>query len=185
MALRGIPYDRLEPLLRAHLSTKEDAPTARLIQELRAARGRGYLTPSELTAVCYWKSPRAIRHVQANSRNAVRSATCVALGTRSEETRLKALTGLRGVSIPMASAILTLLYPHRYGVVDIRVWQLLHRLGAVKTNAAGIGFSSRNWHQFLAIIRHLATKLQIKARDVERTLFDVHKAYQAGRLYKS
>jgi hypothetical protein len=29
----------------------------------------------------------------------------------------------------MASALLTLLDPKRYGVIDIRVWQLLHRMG--------------------------------------------------------
>jgi hypothetical protein len=35
----------------------------------------------------------------------------------------------KGVSVPMASALLTLLDPKRYGVIDIRVWQLLHRMG--------------------------------------------------------
>jgi len=35
----------------------------------------------------------------------------------------------KGVSVPMASALLTLLDPKRYGVIDIRIWQLLHRMG--------------------------------------------------------
>ena len=184
MALRRIPYDRLEPLIREHLSTQEDEPTTRLIKDLRVARDRGYLTRSELEAVCYWKSPRAIRHIRSNTQDEVRAATRVALGTRSEQRRLNTLTQLKGVSVPMASAVLTLLNPRRYGVIDIRVWQLLHELGTVRKNAEGVGFSFKNWFQFLVIIRYFSKKLRVKARDIERTLFNVHKGYQARRLYK-
>lgn len=74
--------------------------------------------------------------------------------------------------------------PQRYGVIDIRVWQLLHKLGTVRKNPSGVAFSFRNWCQFLKIVRHFASKFGVTARDVERTLFLVHKQYQAGRLYK-
>jgi hypothetical protein len=40
------------------------------------------------------------------------------------------LLALDGVSVPVASAILTLLDPRRYGVLDIRAWQMLSMLGA-------------------------------------------------------
>lgn len=175
-------YDRLEPLIRRHLSEEEG--TARLSRELRPARERGYLTRSELEAVCRWKSPRAIHQVRANTARQVRAATTLALGTRSEPRRLESLLRLRGVSVPMASAVLTLIDPRRYGVIDIRVWQLLHARGAVTRNAEGVGLGTGNWQQFLAVIRHLARKLRVKARDVERALFDAHRAGQRGRLYK-
>ncbi len=84
----------------------------------------------------------------------------------------------------MASALLMLLDPKRYGVIDIRVWQLLYKVGTVTENASGVGFEFKNWHQYLMIIRHFAKKLRVKARDVERTLFLVHKEYQTGQLYK-
>jgi len=185
MALSRLPYHRLEPLIREHLSTDEDESTAQLQAELRAARERGYLTRSELQAVCRWKSPRAIRHVNSNTPRQVRVATQVALATRSEQGRLRALTRLKGVSVPMASAVLTLLNPRRYGVIDIRVWQLLHEVGTVTTNAAGVGFTFENWNQFLVTIRYFSRKLRVKARDVERTLFNAHRAYQKGLLYKA
>jgi hypothetical protein len=176
---------RLEPLIRRHLSTEEDEGTARLCRELRAARKRGYLRRSELEAVCRWKSPRAIHHVRANTGNQVRAATGRALRTRNEERRIEALLQLKGVSVPMASAVLTLVNPRRYGVIDIRVWQLLHEHGAVTRNSEGVGLSSNNWQQFLAVIRRFARKLRVKARDVERTLFDAHRARQKGRLYRT
>src|SRR5262245_18924205 len=104
-------YSRLEPLVRAYLSFEEDPLTAELVARLRGARKRGHLTHSELQAVCYWKSPRAIHHVRSNSPASVRAATHAALATRSERRRLEALVALRGVSVPMASSILMLTNP--------------------------------------------------------------------------
>jgi hypothetical protein len=83
----------------------------------------------------------------------------------------------------MASAILTLLDPRRYGVIDIRVWQLLYRLGTVTQNPNGVGFTFDNWYRFLMVVRHFSRMLKVHARDIERTLFAVHQKYQKGRLY--
>ena len=97
---------------------------------------------------------------------------------------MEALLQLQGVSVPMASALLTLLDPKRYGVIDIRVWQLLHAIGAVGENPRGAQFSLKNWLQFLVILRHHASRLRVTARDIERTLFDAHRAHQQGTLYE-
>src|ERR1051326_5043450 len=184
MPLKTIPFHRLEPLIRRYLSKEEDEPTAELLRQLRPAKIRGYLRPAELEAVCHSKSARAIHYIRSNPATSIRSATRAAFMTRSERLRLEHLTRLKGVSIPMASALLMLMNPTRYGVIDIRVWQLLYELGAVTKNAAGVGFRFNNWYQYLMIIRHFAKKFGVKARDIERTLFRVHKEYQAGRLYK-
>jgi hypothetical protein len=185
MPLRKLPYVQLESLIRRHLSTEEDRATTALIRRLRIAKKRGYLTPSELEAVCYWKSPRAIHHIRSNSRSAIRAATRLALTIRSERGRLEALRQLKGVSVPTASALLTLVDPRRYGVIDIRVWQLLYVVGTVRQNEAGIGFNFKHWEQFLTVLRHFARKYGVTARDIERTLFLVHREYQTGTLYRS
>ena len=135
-------------------------------------------------AVCHWKSSRAIQHIRANTHHRIRAATYTAMATRSERRRLEALLQLKGVSVPMASAVLTLLYPRRYGVIDIRVWQLLYGVGAVTYNPGGTGFRLTSWLEFLAILRRLSSTLGVTARAVERTLFDVHKSRQTGRLYR-
>lgn len=184
MALKPIPYRNLGMLLRGNLSKSEDQKTLRLMEQLRPARGRGYLTPRELEAVCLWKSARAIQHIRANSARRIRSATRQALATRSERNRLAALRSLKGVSVPMASAILTLLNPRRYGVVDIRVWQMLYKLGTVTQKPSGVGFTFKNWSRFLMVLRYFSRTLKVNARDVERTLFAVHREYQKGRLYR-
>jgi hypothetical protein len=83
----------------------------------------------------------------------------------------------------MASAILTLIDPKRYGVIDIRVWQLLHELGSVTRNPRGVGFQFRDWYHYLKKLRHYANEFGVTARIIEVTLFRVHKKLQQGRLY--
>ena len=183
MALAKLPYRRLQHLVGLHLSTTEDPATELLIHELSAAKRRGYLTKPELAKICRWKSARAIRHVRRNSAASIRKTSREAFRARSEQKKLSLLTSLHGVSIPMASAILMLTNPSRYGVIDIRVWQLLFKMGSVSSNPDGTGFDFKQWYRFLMIIRHFARKYKVNARDVERTLFNVHSRYQKGLLY--
>ena len=184
MALNSLPYKRVSPLVRDYLAD-DDAETVALIRELRPARTRGYLTPAELEKVCRWKSPRALQYIRSNSPQSVRGATKRALATRSERQRLDALLELKGVSVPMASAILMLLNPQRYGVIDIRVWQVLYGVGTVTKKPEGVNFTFANWYQFLMVVRYLAKELGVKARDVERALFVAHKDFQKGKLYQA
>ena len=78
-----------------------------------------------------------------------------------------------------------MLEPERYGVIDIRVWQLLHAMGAVEGNARGAGFTFDQWLRFLRVIRDLAAQLDVSARTVERTLFAAHRERQVGTLYRA
>src|SRR6185295_13433294 len=120
-----MPYEDL-PTLLAHELIREDTPdTVALIRDLRVVRQRGHLTKPEFLAICRWKSPRATRHYMKNSPARIRRQSAMAFASRSERARFEALTALDGVGTPMASAILTLTNPRRYGVIDIRVWQLL------------------------------------------------------------
>jgi hypothetical protein len=101
----------------------------------------------------------------------------------TDRERIEPLLVLHGVSVPTASAILTLLDPERYGVIDIRVWQLLHALGVVDGNRAGTGLTVPQWEQFLAVIRSYAAAFNVSARDIERSLFSIHRSHQSGTLY--
>ena len=184
MTLHKIPYNNLKSLIRIHLSTKENPQTQETIKKLLRAKKRGYLNKSELEIICLWKSPRAIRHIKRNRENTIINTTKAAFRVRSERIKLELLTSLHGVSVPMASSILTLLNPWRYGIIDIRVWQLLYALGSVNKNAKGVNFDFNQWYRYLVIIRYYARHYKVKARDIERTLFYVHGIYQKGLLYK-
>jgi hypothetical protein len=183
--LKKLPYKRLQHLVGLHLSTREYPATQNVIDELSIARERGYLTRPELVNVCRWKSPRTIRHMRRNRADTIKKITRAAFGTRSEQKKLALLTTLHGVSVPMASSILMLTNPDRYGVIDIRVWQLLFEMGTVKRNSDGIGFDFKDWQAYLTILRYFAKKYNVGARDIERTLFRVHELYQEGALYSN
>jgi hypothetical protein len=77
-----------------------------------------------------------------------------------------------------------LIDPKQYGVVDIRVWQLLHQYGAVSVKPGGRNFTFDNWYNYLSKLRYFAKKFQTSARLIEWTLFNYHKSTQKGTLYK-
>ena len=184
MPLGSFPYAGLVVLLRRELVLEEDAGTRALMRRLGPARRRGWLSRAEFLAMCRWKSPRALRHYRRNSPARIRAVTRAALAARRERRRIELLTALRGVNVPVASAILTLLRPRHYGVLDIRAWQLLYRLGAVTSRPDGRGFGASHWIEYLETLRRHARALGVSARAVEYTLFHCHRKYQAGRLYQ-
>jgi hypothetical protein len=85
----------------------------------------------------------------------------------------------------MASAILTITDPRRYGVIDIRVWKLLYQLRTVSTRPSGVGFQFDDWSRYLGILRKHAKRLSVEVRAVERTLFFHHRRYSRGQLYRA
>ncbi|HET7876430.1 MAG TPA: hypothetical protein VFN71_13000 [Methylomirabilota bacterium] len=153
------------------------------MERLRPSRRRGWLTRPEFIEMCRWKSPRALPRYRLNPAAAVRRVTRAVLASRSERRRLALLTALSGVNVPVASAILTLLEPRRYGVLDIRAWQLLHAFGVVASRPDGRGFTFVHWRQYLDVLRAEARALGISTRAVEFTLFCAHQKFQSGRLY--
>ena len=183
MSIRKLPYKKIEPLIKKYLNNKENEKTKKLIDELRKVKNIGFLTKSELEKICKWKSPRAINLIRKNSESKIIHRTRNAFATKIERKKIYLLTSLKGVSIPMASSVLMLINPKRYGVIDKRVWELLFNIGIVKNNSKGINFDFNQWYRYLIIGRSLSRKFNVKVRDIERTLFLIHKKYQSGNLY--
>jgi hypothetical protein len=137
---------------------------------------KGVVTRTEFLEMCRWKSPRGIARCQRNSPATIRRVSRTVLRTKDERERLRLLTSLKGVGIPRASAILTLIDPRRYGVIDIRAWGVLRALGVVTGNHRGQRFTARQWEQYLNALRDQARRLRISVRAVEHTLFQKHRA---------
>lgn len=185
MGLKKLKYSSLGDLLDHERTCDEEADTAKIIRRLRHVKVDKELSRGEFLDICYWKSSRSIRQCERNSARSVELISRKVLASRSEKKRLELLTSLYGVSIPTASAILTLTNPARYGVIDIRVWQLLFRLGSVNENARGQGFKFSHWYHYLMVLRSHAKRLHLPVRSVELTLFRFHQDHQRGTLYKT
>jgi len=177
-------YKSIEELIKNNLNIEEDAVTLKLINELKKIKKRGYFTKAEFLAIGMWKSPRPKQQYLRNSKKEIISISKKVLSTKFERSRIELLTSLKGVSIPTASAILTLIDPKNYGVIDIRVWQVLYLYGSVKQKPSGMNFDFSNWYNYLMKLRYYAKKFKVSARDVEQILFLHHKEIQDGNLYK-
>lgn len=176
-------YLTIEELIKSNLNNEEDTATAQLINKLRVIRDRGYFTKDEFLLMGMWKSPRPKQIYLKNTEEEIIDISKKVLSTKFEKRRIELLTKLKGVSIPTASAILTLIDPQNYGVIDIRVWQVLYLYGSVKVRPTGTNFDFDNWYNYLMKLRYYAKKLRVSARDIERTIFLHHIRIQEGNLY--
>ncbi len=177
-------YKTIEELIKKNLDTEEDAETLKLMKELKDVKKRGHFTKEEFLKMGMWKSPRPKQRYLKNSEEEIISISEKVLATKFEKRRIELITSLSGVSIPTASAILTLIDPENYGVIDIRAWQVFYLYGSVKVKPTGTNFDFNNWYNYLMKLRFYAKKFKVSARDIERTIFFHHKKIQDENLYK-
>ena len=183
MPLKPVPYRSLRALLRRELLTEEHAETARLIRRLAHVKATGGFTRSRVPRDVPLEEPALAAPLRAQLRGD--DPARVARGARRAQ-RARAhdrLIALPGVSVATASAILTLIDPRRYGVLDIRCWQILFSIRSVAGNERGRAFTVSQWEQYLERLRGHARALDVSARMIEYTLFHCHRRLQRGRLY--
>lgn len=84
-----------------------------------SARARGYLEKSELAEIGEWKSIRIRSRLAENSDEDVRDITSMAL-LATERFAHRILSMRAGVGSPVASAILTVVYPEIHTILDFQ-----------------------------------------------------------------
>ncbi|MFA5770838.1 MAG: hypothetical protein WC894_05095 [Patescibacteria group bacterium] len=176
-------YANLEDLIISNLNFVESNKDRLLFEKINVASEKKYLTKTEFYEICMWKSPRPKKYYLMNTEETIENISSIILSTIDEKIKIDLLDSLKGVSIPTASAILTLINPRDYGIIDIRVWQVLYLYGYVNEKSSGINFSFDNWLNYLTKLRRYANKYNITARTVEQILFKHHLKIQEGKLY--
>ena len=119
-------------LIKENLETPEVKEAKILTKKLEDVGKKKFFTKEQFYDVAMWKSPRPKRHYLKNSDKDIINVSKLALNSDSENQKVTLLTSLNGVSIAVASALLTIINPKDYGIIDIRVWQLLHLYNEVK-----------------------------------------------------
>jgi len=87
---------------------------------------RGKYTRANLMEIVDWKSKRRKALLKDNTDAEIEEALRLAVHATEIRTAFGVLTGLSGVGVPMASAILTGIDQSRYTFID---WRALHALG--------------------------------------------------------
>src|SRR3954471_2131104 len=126
--------------------------------EAGTAIRNGDYTLGNLEAIVRWKSERAVHYLIGNSSDSIRRALEVAAAPEaSTHEAVAALTTLHGVDLPVASAILTAIFPERYTVMDCHVLQAL-------------GYPRQDvqfYEDFLAFCNHMVTAGAVPEHGVE------------------
>ncbi len=164
-------------LVRYRRSSEDYEWTERLkerFRRLRRERNPFYLTRSELDEILRWKLRGQYERQRwrwaANTEDVVRVVTRAAFEIAHPdkeyevELRIGILCTLRGVGVPVASAILALVLPEKYGVIDFRVWRRL--FGEEKRD-----FSIRDYKRYLREVRRLAAELGWPVQEVDLAIW--------------
>lgn len=146
-----------------------------MLAQLRRERQPLFLTCAEFERILVWKlrtqygRQRARR--KANTENVVRAVTGMALTIAhpdddyETELRVAILCALRGVSVPVASAVLALVFPEKYAVIDFRGWRQV--FGDTKTV-----FTLPDYCRYLSKLRALAGELGWPVQEVDLAIWE-------------
>ena len=133
----------------------------------KVVKKRGWLEKSEFLTICLWKSRRPKRLYDLNSHKEIISKSKLSFDEKDELKKIKILTELKGVQIATASAILSVVNPDIYPIIDERCIQSLTDLGVIKWKT----ITENSWIEYLNIIRNLSKERNKTAREIEKGLF--------------
>ena len=134
---------------------------------------RGYLTKDDLHTIAYWKSHRRAALTLENADAFIEEITTQALTSTDDWGKLLALTKLRGIGQPTASAILHLYDKGQYPILDVRA---LWSVGDRGRNY----YHSWLWLEYIAFCRDIANRNGIDMRTLDRALWFY--SYDSGEV---
>ena len=150
----------------------------RLLDKFRVKREREgsiSLTLEDLDEVLRWKLRgqygRNAHHRQRLTDQAVRAVTKAAFGVRLTQKELElqirvgVLTVLPGVGVPVASAVLALVDPETYGIIDFRVWRQMFP-------GTRVDYSVSGYLRYMRELWCLAAQLQWRAQEVDLAIWE-------------
>ena len=128
-----------------------------------------------------WKSVRQKQNYLKN-KDTVEKITKNAFNSDDEAEKMSYLCELKGVEIPVASAILTVVYPKKYAVIDKRCLDMLREKFNYKLNET---ITPNTWRDYLKIMREIADDNKITPRQLDMALFAMHKEKLENEDFKN
>jgi hypothetical protein len=101
--------------------------------------------------------------------------TALAFAARRDDLRLRLLTLLNGVGVPVASTILHFAFPDTYPIMDVRAVTTLTRFGLWTgpdpAQPGFTGFSVADWEVYARLMREHARTLGVTLRELDKALW--------------
>jgi hypothetical protein len=143
--------------------------------KIRRQRNPLFLNSSEFDNILHWKLRgqygRQYEMRKTNSESNIIIVTGAAFTITNVdpnyelELRLDILCSLRGVGVPVASAVLALVFPEKYCVIDFRGWRQIF-------NENKNMFSISDYKKYLCEISKLAAELQWSIQEVDLAIWE-------------
>jgi hypothetical protein len=130
----------------------------------------GELSPGNLATIVAWKSKRSASLISYNSDEEIVDALRLTLLASEPRSAFAVLMGLKGVTVPIASAILTAINPHHFTVIDYRA---LEGLGVPDADCSKLDYYLH--HYFPECVR-LSEEHGVDLRTFDRALWAWSKA---------
>jgi len=133
-------------------------------------KNKTFLTKNELLRIAEWKLrrlyfPKHRKEIEKNTDSLIEETTEKAIKETDDKTKVEILDELlHGVGIPVASAVLTVLNPQDYAVIDINGWYALYHEEKKL-------FTSSDFKQYINKVREIAKNQGLTAREVDKGLF--------------
>lgn len=153
----------------------------------RTLQKRGYLLRKEFLSICEWKTKRQRKNFISNTEDDIEKVTRSVMAAhpnlKSQISLLISPKVLKGVGIPVASAILTVIYPKEYCVIDYRTWRALYWIQqeplafecysdfSTTLDYLGRYTSQESYLFYLNQIKELATQFGTVPREIEMALW--------------
>lgn len=148
-------------------------------------RKRGYVLRDELYQIVRWKSPRRAALVQRNALREVHRLSGKALARKDNDPSQAAglLTELWGIGIPMASAVLAVVDPQNFGLVDFRAWATLRRWRPDRFPPKHERYWTVKYYlHCLETMRELAEVSGLSCREIDMALWQMDREWSARRM---
>lgn len=127
-------------------------------------RNRDY-SRINLEEIVSWKSKRRKALIAQNSDAEIEDALSLALSAKEPRNALAVLMGLCGVALPMASTILTAVYPDTYTIIDYRA---MEALGEPDADYYKLNMYLQN---YLPTCRRLSSEASVSLRTLDKALW--------------
>ena len=147
----------------------------------KAIHKKGQISKDDLVAIYTWKTKRWSKNIDENLNNIKDISKILLSSDTSLSDKLDKLTETKGVGIPRASAVLTVIYPKKYCIVDFWAWHGLLTLLRGKYNDSeylkALNYyknylsSKESYYFYLKQIKEIANDFGKTPRIIELILF--------------
>jgi hypothetical protein len=147
---------------------------------------RKTLSSFNFYTIITWKANRAVskvRKVLKRKKLSPSKLMSQVSKCRDDREKMKTLDEVKGIGVPIASAILTVCYPERFTILDYRAWVTLCFFKKVKGKRVPTSIDGY-FNTYLPACKQWAQDLKVSLRDLDHAMWGWSKMKSIERWYK-